>query len=249
MIGLIRRFYFVVLLTLSVAVPYAMFSDTSGELQQKIRGMFASRSQADELELIEGIDYPVVNQLLAKQQQLVATSPAAATVASGLTPTVTLAGILRFDVNPRWVTQYWPHVATTRSENGLEGLRVPVITGTHPQDVVGSITYYFDKQQRVQRLAMDGTMGDDRQMVAAVTKVFKLKPEPSAGPGVFVSKWNGDLVSAWWIRRMPVVHTRAGGQYEFVLEINRPGTGGLSPRLISQFRNAHASLNGTNLVR
>ncbi len=248
MIGLIRRFYFVVLLGLSVVVPYAMFSDTSGNLQQKIRGMFASRS--DTLDPIEGIDDPAVSRLLGEDQQLIANGPSAAAAASGLTPTVTLAGILRFDISPRWVMQYWPHVATTRSEGGLDGLRVPVITGTRPQDVVGSITYYFDKQQRVQRLAMDGAMGDDRQMVAAVTHVFKLKPESAAGAGVYVSKWNGKPVSALWIRRMPVVHTKVGAQqYEFVLEVNRPGGPGLSPRLRQQFQNAHASRNVMNQIR
>ena len=248
MIGLIRRFYLVVLLVLALAVPYALVGDSTGPIRDKIRGMFASR--ASDPDPIEGIDDPEVNRLLAMQRQL-STTGRAETVTSKLTPTVNLEGVLRFDVDPRWVMQHWPHVSTTRIDGPLDGLRVPLITGTTPQDVVGSLTYYFNEQQQVQRISMDGFMGDDRRMVAVVTKVFQLKPEPRAGVGVYVSKWNGKPISALWVRRMPVVHTGNGAQqYEFALEINRPNSSpALSPRLQQRIQNAHAGRASANMVR
>ena len=248
MIGLIRRFYLVVLLVAAVAVPYALVGDGTGPIRDKLRALFASRTS--EPDAIEGIDDPEVNRLLAMQQQLSANGPEGA-ITSKLTPTVNLEGVLRFDVDPRWVMQHWPHVSTTRTAGPLDGLRVPLITGTSPQDIVGSLTYYFNEQRQVQRISMDGFMGDDRRLVALVTRVFELKPEPQAGVGIYVSKWNGKPISALWVRRMPVVHANNGAQqYEFALEINRPNSSpALSARLQQRIQNAHAALESGNMIR
>jgi hypothetical protein len=240
MIALIRRFHLLVLLGLAFIVPYATMGESTKSIRERIGMLWAAREA--EPDPIDGIHDPVVNRLLSAQQNWAL--PEASGGGTHLTPTVSLQGILRFDATPRWILDSWPHVSTCRIDGPLDGLRVPVMTGTGPQAVVGSLTYYFDAQQQLQRIAMDGTMGDEREMVAMVTRLFELKPEPKAGVGIYVSRWNGKPISALWIRRMPVVHAHAGTQqYEFSLELNRPSNyHGLSARLQQRIQHAHASL-------
>jgi hypothetical protein len=243
MVGLVQRFRLAILLALCVAVPYVMTSNSVGSMRERVLGLLSS--ETDEPATIEGISDPEVSRLLAMQQQLDSSVPSSA-AHTGLTPTVRLEQVLRFDVHPRWVMQNWPHVATTRTDGLLDGLRVPLMTGTGPADVTGSLTYYFDRQEQVQRIALEGVMGDDRQLVTLTTQMFELKPEPVAGIGLYLTKWNGTPISALWIRRQPVVHTTGSApKFEFVLELNRPGNyHGLSPRLQERIQNAHASLAG-----
>ena len=197
MMGFLQRFRLLILLALCVVVPLVMTSDTTDSIRGSILGMLSGES--DEVTPVEGISDPVVGRLLAQQQQLDASLSANTNVAA-LTPTVRLDQVLRFDVHPRWVMQNWPHVATTRTDGPLDGLRVPLMTGLGPSDVTGSLTYYFDQQQQVQRVALEGVMGDDRQLVTLVTRAFELRPEPVAGIGLYLKKWNGKPVSALWIR-------------------------------------------------
>ncbi len=248
MVGLIRRFSLLIMLVSAVAIPYAMVGEATGPLRDTIQGFFAGGS--GDVELVDGISDPEVNRLLAMQQQV---DPSRMQDPAGmnLTPTVRLEGVLRFDVTPRWVLDNWPHVSTTRISGPLDGLRVPLITGTGASDVVGSLTYYFDHQQQVQRISVDGIAGDDRQVVSIVTRTFELKPEPTAGVGIYLAKWNGKPTSALWIRRMPVVHANNPYQkFEFALELNRPSNYfGLSRELQNRIEHAHASLLPPGPVR
>ena len=180
MVGLIRRFSLLIMLVSAVAIPYAMVGEATGPLRDKIQGFLAGGS--GDVELVDGISDPEVNRLLAMQQQ-VDPSRMQDPASMNLTPTVRLEGVLRFDVTPRWVLDNWPHVSTTRISGPLDGLRVPLITGTGASDVVGSLTYYFDNQQQVQRISVDGIAGDDRHVVSIVTRTFELKPEPTCRSG------------------------------------------------------------------
>lgn len=248
MANFFRRHHLLILLVLSVALPYIILGESAKPLRDKIGGFLTT--QSNEPHAVEGIDDPEVGRLLARQQQL-SSAPKAEEVVGDLTPTVTFEGILRFDISPRWVMQYWPHVSTTRTDGPLDGLRVPVITGTDPQDAVGALTYYFDAQRQVQRISMDGIIGDERRVVSVVTDRFQLQPEPKPGVGLYVSRWNGQAISALWLRRMPVVDTGDGAaRHEFSLELNRPNNyHGLSSRLRKRIENAQASRGPAALVR
>jgi hypothetical protein len=134
-----------------------------------------------------------------------------------------VAEVLRFDISPAWVTSRWPRVTTTVSENGLEGLRVPLVTGTRPQDLAGSLTYYFDPYQRVQRLTFEGYAGDPSQLVAVITQHYQLQPEPSLHAGMYVARWNGNPTSVVRISRSPIVtHDSPRSQLQILMELNRP---------------------------
>ncbi len=76
-----------------------------------------------------------------------------------VTPINSLLEVLRFDVPPGWIMQHFPTVNTGISESQLDGFRVPLITGTRPDDLVGALTYYFDRFQRVQRISLHAVTG------------------------------------------------------------------------------------------
>ena len=72
--------------------------------------------------------------------------------AADATPMPSLAEVLRFDVTVAWVMQRWPRVSTGLPYLQLQGYRVPLVTGTTVADLAGSLTYYFNAQQQVQRI-------------------------------------------------------------------------------------------------
>ncbi len=238
--GLFQRFSLAIPLALAIGVPYLLTSESTESVRGTI-GAWLSGGQRDDVAPEPGITDPAVGRALALSDLSTSSAPLRSATS---TPVATLEGVLRFDITPRWVMDNWPRVSTTRSEGDLDGLRVPLITGTRPQDVAGSLTYYFDEQRVVQRIALDGVVGDERHLVSVVTRVFHLQPEPLAGVGVFVSKWNGTTTSALWIRRLPVVAVENPYQkFEFAMELNRPNHYfGLSPLFRARLENSQAGV-------
>jgi hypothetical protein len=116
-----------------------------------------------------------------------------------------LAEVLRFDITPRWVIDHWGRVSTVHADQQLEGLRVPLVTGTSLDDVAGSLTFYFDGQQRVRRITLHGQTGDERTLVAIGIKHFGLRQEPSLGAGTFINRWNSKPMNALVISHAPIV--------------------------------------------
>ena len=134
-----------------------------------------------------------------------------------------LSEFLRFDVTPNWISQRWARVSTVRVEQGLEGLRVPLVTGTNLDDLAGSLTYYFDKEQRVRRITFYGHTGDDRKLVSAVTQQFGMRKKQTLGAGLYLARWNGKPTSVLRIEHAPVVRSdMPHGRLEVTLELNRP---------------------------
>lgn len=134
-----------------------------------------------------------------------------------------LSELLRFDISPRWITERWARVSTVRAEPDLEGLRVPVVTGTELTDLAGSLTYYFDRDRKVRRITFFGHTGDESELAAFVTKQFNLHLEPALGPGLYVARWNAKPTSLLRIQHAPVVRSdQPHARLEFTLELNRP---------------------------
>jgi hypothetical protein len=138
--------------------------------------------------------------------------------------------VFRADITPQWVTQRWPRVSTITAEVGLEGLRVPLVSGTRLDDVAGTLTYYFNPYHQVQRLAFDGFTGDERRLLTMLTAVYGLKPEPTLNAGMYVSRWNATPTSVLKIARAPVITAASPhAQLHLQIELNRPSvTYGLS---------------------
>ncbi len=136
-----------------------------------------------------------------------------------------LEQLLRFDITPEWVTNQWSRVTTRLSNLDLNGWRVPIAMGSTPQDLAGSITYYFDTQRRVQRINVHGYLSDPTALVRLVTTRYSMHRLPSAGGDLYVADIEGKMIGALRLLRPPVVRADAPGQRCAVLmELNRTGT-------------------------
>jgi hypothetical protein len=140
-------------------------------------------------------------------------------------PTVDQLGeVLRFDVSPAWVAARWARVTATLADTQLDGLRVPLVSGVSDSDLTGSLTYYFDKEQQVQRLTFHGTTGNSQRLVQLLTESYKFQREPTLGGEVYTRRWNGRPTSVCRIRTAPVLRAdMPNSKLEVLLEINRPG--------------------------
>ena len=139
--------------------------------------------------------------------------------------------VLRFDITPEWVTSRYSRVTTVLSDLQLEGLRVPLVTGTSTDDIAGSITYYFRHDGRLQRVALHGFTGDASRLVNMMTEHYGMRNRPTLDSGVYTIDWNGHPTSVLKISRAPVMYADAIRHQQTVfLELNQPHVDyGLSP--------------------
>ncbi|QDV24253.1 DUF6690 family protein [Aureliella helgolandensis] len=139
-------------------------------------------------------------------------------------PVLALQQVLRFDVSPGWVTQQFPRITTVLADMQLDGLRVPLVTGTTPGDIAGTLTYYFDRYKRLQRIKLEGVAGDPSRFVAELQQIYKLEQSPSLGGGLYVLKWNGHPTSVMHVAPAPVIHADSPySRFNVFLELNLPG--------------------------
>ena len=140
-------------------------------------------------------------------------------------PVGDLAEVIRFDVPPDWVLGRWPRVETSSlpGEPPLQGYRVAVVTGTRPDDIAGSLTYYFTPKQHIRRLAFQGTTGDPRRLIELATKKYELKLQPPSQPGevVYQVRSLGQSHSELKIKSENVFRTDSlYSRYSITMEIN-----------------------------
>ncbi|MFN0017897.1 MAG: DUF6690 family protein [Pirellulaceae bacterium] len=141
-------------------------------------------------------------------------------------PTCDIPEAFRFDVSPQWITSRWPRVTTVLAESDLQGLRVPLVTGSRPDDLAGSLTYYFDKKHQVQRIFFQGNTGDERRLVAFLTQYYQMKAVPALGAGLYMTHVHGKPLSALHLTWPPVVaRDKPTDRCEIVLELNRGNVG------------------------
>ena len=162
---------------------------------------------------------------LARNQQLLATSSVPPSPI-GNVPTVPLPDALRFDVTPAWVRSIWPRVTPQRLETGWYALRVPLVTGTEPSDVAGSLTYFFNGQDYVERIALSAVTDDAELLSSLVQQYYGLRPYAAAGRGLLLSFYQGAPIGMLKIEDAAVL--RPGeplSRYRIELELNLPRAG------------------------
>jgi len=141
-------------------------------------------------------------------------------------PVDRLAEVVRFDVSTGWIMQRWPRVSTGMADLQLQGYRVTLMTGAELSDLAGSLTYYFNSQQKVQRITFTGTTGDTRQIVALVTRQFGLARRMTNDPGLFVYEAvhpKQDRKSILQVRLAPVVKSsNPYRKFDVTLSLERP---------------------------
>ena len=77
-------------------------------------------------------------------------------------------------MTPEWIMRRWPRVSTGLAQLQLQGYRVPLVTGTAETDLAGSLTYYFNSQQRLEQIAFRGSTGDARNLVGLLSGRYHL---------------------------------------------------------------------------
>jgi hypothetical protein len=142
-----------------------------------------------------------------------------------------LRAVIRFDISPAWVIQRFARVSTVLADLQLEGLRVPLVTGTRADDIAGTLTYYFDRSDKLQRVTIHGFTGDPKRLIGAMTEHYGLNHEPSLEAGVYTKRWNGHPVHFLRLSHAPVVSSDEVHQkYTVFLELNQPSLPyGISP--------------------
>jgi hypothetical protein len=147
-------------------------------------------------------------------------------VASDPLPLAAIEDVLRFDVTPGWVVRQWPRVSAGLGDLQLHGYRVPLVSGTAEDDLAGALTYYFNSQQQVQRIAFSGVTGDPRRLIRCVVDRFALARRLTNSPGIILYEVQGPdrrPLSTLCIRPVPVVKAdNALARFNVALSIERP---------------------------
>jgi hypothetical protein len=142
-----------------------------------------------------------------------------------------LREVLRFDITPIWLTQRFSRVTTVLSNVQLDGMRVPLITGTRPTDLAGTLTYYFDGRQSLRRVNLQGLTGDPSPVVSLMTQFYRLQPETVLGGQLFTTRWNNRIVNVLHVAPAPIIYSGADhSKFVVFLELNQADDNvGLSP--------------------
>jgi len=94
----------------------------------------------------------------------------------------------------------------------------------------GTITYFFDRYQRVQRIQFQGFTGDPQPLVYLMTQYYYFAPKPILGGELYVVAWNSNPTGVMEISRANVVFAaNQANSFKVFLEINQPNVpGGVS---------------------
>ncbi len=126
-------------------------------------------------------------------------------------PGASLEQLLRFDATPDWITANWARVTTRVPNLDFEGWRVPLATGSTPQDIVGSITYFFDDHRYVQRITLHGYLGDASTILTMATQRFQMQRVPSRLDELFLATIEGQTLGALRVSTAPRDSRRCAG--------------------------------------
>jgi hypothetical protein len=205
-----RPLLFVGVLMAAVAVPYVLLDEKLG---QTARGQWnrwfgkTAPSPAD----------PQADWTLTSAP------PSAAPPA----PKATIEEIFRFDIKPAWVTARWPEVTTVAGQPKQLGLRVALVSGTRPDDIAGSLTYYFDEHHQLQRITFTGLTGDARRLLANVVTPYGLKSQPTTDAAYYVAGDPKKPTSQVTVRLLPVVRADAPqARQEVAVDLRRGDVAG-----------------------
>jgi len=199
----------------AAGVPY--LTSTSSDVRGKLSGLWSSSSKPEQGPVAGGKGE---GPGTTGQQRPDAANAQLADVAVH-----DLNEVLNFDITPSWVMSHWPRVSASLAELDRQGYRVSLITGTNEHDVAGSLTYYFDKKQRLERIGFRGTTGDPRALVGIVTGKFELLRQPTDDPSLslYQLKWNGKPRSELRVRPVSVVRSAVPrSRFNVELTLDRP---------------------------
>ncbi len=136
------------------------------------------------------------------------------------------SSVFDFKITPEWIVAHWPAVSTGLAQLQLEGYRVPLVTGTAQHDLAGSLTYYFNAEQKLQQITFIGTTGDPRPLIGLLTTRFHLTRRLVNDPGLVVYEavhYNNQPASNFQIRLAPLAKPNdIYRRYDIELSLMRP---------------------------
>jgi hypothetical protein len=138
--------------------------------------------------------------------------------------------VLRFDVTKDWVNRTWTRKTVAPTDVGLTSVRVPLVTGTQPSSLAGSLTYFFNTQGQVEHIAFRGRTGDATPLVQLLTQQYQFqRVDTGVGEQVYQVRSGDGIQSELRVQAGGVIRNDAPQQNVAVeLEFARPG----SPRFL-----------------
>jgi hypothetical protein len=169
---------FIVFVILAVSVPVAILSgpDWWGKLAAAITGEespSAGKGGGAVKETgTEGTKQVSGGTIAGRAEELVATS-------------VNWEEIFRFDLTPEDLARRFPRISVGLGLLQWQGYRVPVVTGTRPDDLAGSLSYYFDSRGQLAMIEFVGSTGAVGRLVSFCHQRFGLAQRITNSPAVF----------------------------------------------------------------
>jgi hypothetical protein len=208
-----RPMLFVGVLAACAVVPYVLLDKNLAETARtqlgRLTGNTGSTASASE----GGIKLPWTAEKGAGGETLVSAVAA---------PVATLEEAFRFDITPHWVTSRWPRVSTVLGEPQQLGMRVPLVSGTRPDDIAGSLTYYFDEHHRLQRITFYGMTGDEQRLLGMLAGSYRLKSFPTTDVARYIAGHPDRPTSSVTVRHLPVVRADAlHARVELAVDLRR----------------------------
>jgi hypothetical protein len=185
-----RPVLFVGVLLACVVVPYVLLDEHLGQAFRGGWNRLLGKVDEEKEDLLDRFNHATY-------------SPASGASASG--PIVTIEQAFRFDLTPHWISSRWPRVSTVLGDSEQLGMRVALVTGTRPDDVAGSLTYYFDPHHQLQRITFEGLTRDPRRILSATVTPYGLKSQPTTGAGHYISGDPKNPISEVTVEHLPVL--------------------------------------------
>jgi hypothetical protein len=171
-------------------------------------------------------------------------APVAATAVAYSAPPVGVEEAFRFEIQPPWVLARFPNVSTVAGDPKQLGMRVALVTGTRPDDLAGSLTYYFDQHHQLQRITFTGRTGDARRLLGALVPVHGLKSLPTTGAAHYVAGDAKKPTSQVTVTYLPAMPSESNTRLEVAVDLRRSDVIGWEkkqqdagePRLVPPFQ-------------
>jgi hypothetical protein len=211
-----RPMLFVSVLAAAVGVPYVLLDEHLAGTVRDGWDRLASNFEREETE--DDRSFHAANY-----------TPSSGT--PGTNPPTPIEQIFRFDLTPRWVAGRWPRVSTVAGEDPDQlAMRVVLVSGTRPDDIAGSLTYYFDRHHQLQRITFSGLTRDPRRLLATVVTPYRLKSLPTVDIAHYVGGNPDEPTSEVIVRHMPVIVAKNGlAETEVEVDLSRGDAGSSRP--------------------
>jgi hypothetical protein len=205
-----RPMLFAGVLVAAAVIPYVLLDDN------------LSKSARNQWNRVAGGERdPKKEDVLAAAEQIAQKAQATLAAKPGDTPPVAIEEVFRFDVAPAWVTGRWPRVSTVAGEPKQLGMRVPLVSGTQPHDVAGSLTYFFDEHHQLQRITFTGLTADPRRLLAATVTTYGLQSQPTTHAAHYTAGDPKKPTSQVLVKHLPVVSAAARVRSEVAVDLRR----------------------------